>query len=104
MEAMMKEFDRNTAIYLGQVKNVENKEQNINAKKVRNVEDEELEKNRMKIEYIKKLLPSSFGNFVIFFCMCSFILMHIMEIILNFSIGNSEDFKFDEGKFSRRNW
>jgi len=82
---MMKEFDRNTAIYLGQRRKVEDKEeQNANAKKVRNVEDEELEKNRMKIEYIKKLLPSSFGNFVIFFLCACIILMHVMEIILNF--------------------
>lgn len=70
---MMKEFDQNTAIYLSQKEKVEDKEQNTNAKKVRNVKNEELEKNRMKIEYIKKLLPSSFGNFMFFF-ICALLL------------------------------
>jgi len=66
MKAMKEEFDRNTAEHFtGQKRKIDDKEeQNTSAKEINN-EDEELQKKRMKIEYIKKLLPSSFGNIVL---------------------------------------
>jgi len=66
---MTKEFDRNTAEYfIDKKRKIDDREENTTAKAVSNVEDQELEKKRMKIEYIKKLLPSSFGNCFIFLC------------------------------------
>jgi len=64
MEAVIKEFDRNTAEYFASEKRkIEiNENRNINAKRVSDVDEQELEKKRMKIEYIKKLLPSSFAS------------------------------------------
>lgn len=65
MEAIKEEFDRNTAEhFIGQKRKIEPKEeQSITVKEISDIEDEELQKKRLKIEYIKKLLPSSFGNF-----------------------------------------
>lgn len=64
VEAIIKEFDRNTAEYFnGQKRKLKNKEEkNTISAKDSSEMDEELQKKRMKIEYIKKLLPSSFGN------------------------------------------
>lgn len=63
MEAIIKEFDRNTAEhFVGQKRKIE--EPNSIIQEICNEEDQELQKKRMKIEYIKKLLPSSFGNFI----------------------------------------
>ncbi|VVC28555.1 Hypothetical protein CINCED_3A009495 [Cinara cedri] len=64
-EAIIKEFNRTTAEHFdGQIRKLEVKEgQNpINSKDNSSEEDEELQKKRMKIEYIKKLLPSSFAS------------------------------------------
>ncbi|XP_060875036.1 uncharacterized protein LOC132948541 isoform X2 [Metopolophium dirhodum] len=63
MKAMKEEFDRNTAEHFtGQKRKIDDKEeQNTTAKEINN-EEEELQKKRMKIEYIKKLLPSSFAS------------------------------------------
>jgi len=68
MKAMKEEFDRNTAEHFtGQKRKIDDKEeQNTTAKEINN-EEEELQKKRMKIEYIKKLLPSSFGNIGLFY-------------------------------------
>jgi len=64
---MKEEFDRNTAEHFtGQKRKIDDKEeQNTASKEINNEEEEELQKKRMKIEYIKKLLPSSFGNIVL---------------------------------------
>lgn len=61
---MIEEFDRNTAEYfIGQKRKIEDKGQlRKNAEEMNSEEDQELQNKRMKIEYIKKLLPSSFGN------------------------------------------
>jgi len=66
MKAMQEEFDRTTAEHFtGQKRKIDDKEEEtITAKEINN-EEEELQKKRMKIEYIKKLLPSSFGNIVL---------------------------------------
>lgn len=66
MKAIIEEFDRNTAEHFtGQKRKIDDKdEQNTTPKEINN-EEEELQKKRMKIEYIKKLLPSSFGNIVL---------------------------------------
>lgn len=81
MEAIIKEFDRNTAEYfLSEKRKIENTKRNINAKRVSNVDVQELKKKRMKIEYIKKLIPSSFGNFIIFL----YVHVGLMRIVLNF--------------------
>jgi len=62
---MKEEFDRNTAEHFtGQKRKIDDKDQNTTSKEINN-EEEELQKKRMKIEYIKKLLPSSFGNIVL---------------------------------------
>ncbi|KAL4090038.1 hypothetical protein QTP88_024944 [Uroleucon formosanum] len=63
MKAMKEEFDRNTAEHFtGQKRKIDDKdEQNTTPKEINN-EEEELQKKRMKIEYIKKLLPSSFAS------------------------------------------
>lgn len=65
---MIEEFDRNTAEYfIGQKRKIDDKgQQRKNAKEMNSEEDQELQNKRMKIEYIKKLLPSSFGNLIIF--------------------------------------
>lgn len=62
MEAIIKEFDQNTAEhFIGQKRKIE--EPNSIVQEI-STEDQELQKKRMKIEYIKQLLPSSFGNFM----------------------------------------
>ncbi|XP_026804292.1 uncharacterized protein LOC113547909 isoform X1 [Rhopalosiphum maidis] len=63
MKAMQEEFDRTTAEHFtGQKRKIDDKEEEtITAKEINN-EEEELQKKRMKIEYIKKLLPSSFAS------------------------------------------
>ncbi|KAE9540848.1 hypothetical protein AGLY_004093 [Aphis glycines] len=65
IKAVKEEFDRTTAEHFtGQKRKIDDKEEEtITAKEINN-EEEELQKKRMKIEYIKKLLPSSFGNIV----------------------------------------
>lgn len=63
---MQEEFDRNTAEHFtGQKRKVDDKEEQTTIVKEINNEEEELQKKRMKIEYIKKLLPSSFGNIIL---------------------------------------
>lgn len=63
---MKEEFDRNTAEHFtGQKRMIDDIEEQNTASKEINNEEEELQKKRMKIEYIKKLLPSSFGNIVL---------------------------------------
>lgn len=67
MKAMKEEFDRNTAEHFtGQKRKIDDdKEEQTTIAKEINSEEEELQKKRMKIEYIKKLPPSSFGNYII---------------------------------------
>ncbi|XP_008188897.1 uncharacterized protein PFB0315w isoform X2 [Acyrthosiphon pisum] len=63
MKAMKEEFDRNTAEHFtGQKRKIDDKEEQNTTAKVIDNEEEELQKKRMKIEYIKKLLPSSFAS------------------------------------------
>ncbi|XP_050543557.1 peroxisome proliferator-activated receptor gamma coactivator 1-alpha-like isoform X2 [Daktulosphaira vitifoliae] len=63
LEAIKREFDRNTAEhFIGQKRKMENIEKQKPHVRVRSDEDDELQKKRMKIEYIKKLLPSSFAS------------------------------------------
>lgn len=66
IKAVKEEFDRTTAEHFtGQKRKIDDKEEEtITAKEINN-EEEELQKKRMKIEYIKKLLPSSFGKIVL---------------------------------------
>ncbi|XP_025207979.1 uncharacterized protein LOC112603566 isoform X2 [Melanaphis sacchari] len=63
LKAMKEEFDRTTAEHFtSQKRKINDKEdETITAKEINN-EEEELKKKRMKIEYIKKLLPSSFAS------------------------------------------
>lgn len=63
IKAAKEEFDRTTAEHFtGQKRKIDDKEEEtITAKEINN-EEEELQKKRMKIEYIKKLLPSSFAS------------------------------------------
>lgn len=63
MKAMKEEFDRNTAEHFtGQKRKIDDNEEQITTAKEINNEEEELQKKRMKIEYIKNLLPSSFAS------------------------------------------
>jgi len=73
LESIIKEFDQNTAEYfIGQKRKTEDTDkQNPTIKKICKA-DLELQNKRMKIEYIKKLIPSSFGNFTI--CLCMYII------------------------------
>lgn len=66
IEAMLKEFDRNTAEHIiGQKRKIEDVEDtNESAESSIVKEDRELQDKRMKIEYIRNLLPSSFGNYI----------------------------------------
>lgn len=63
LKAIKEEFDRNTdEHFIGQKRKIEDEDQSSVSKEIINEEDQELQTKRMKIEYIKKLLPSSFGN------------------------------------------
>lgn len=65
LEAIKEEFDRNTAEYFinlkRQMEDTGNTSNTV-SKETNNKEDQELQNKRRKIEYIQKLLPSSFGN------------------------------------------
>lgn len=76
-----KEFDRNTAEYFTGQKRKMGDRSVTNGKDMSSEEDEELQKKRMKIEYIKKLLPSSFGN-VNQFCNTHYNLIILIYIFL----------------------
>lgn len=70
LEAIIEEFNRNTAEhFIGGKRKIEEKEEKNTIKEVSNEEDE-LQRKILKIEYIKKLLPSSFGNTNKFICTC----------------------------------
>lgn len=72
LEAIKEEFDRNTAAHFinlkRQIEDIRDTN-NIVPKETNNKEDQELQNKRRKIEYIQKLLPSSFGNLKICDCM-----------------------------------
>lgn len=73
---MLKEFDRNTAEHIiGQKRKIEDEgETNKTAENIIvKEEDRELQDKRMKIEYIRNLLPSSFGNIFIFHYICIYL-------------------------------
>ncbi|XP_050431755.1 uncharacterized protein LOC126840203 [Adelges cooleyi] len=64
VEAIKKEFDRNTdEHFIGQKRKLDSvKEEKTPIKDISDEEDQELQRKRMKIEYIKKMLPSSFAS------------------------------------------
>ncbi|XP_025405174.1 uncharacterized protein MAL13P1.304-like isoform X2 [Sipha flava] len=63
LKAIKEEFDRNTnEHFIGQKRKIEDEDQSPVSKEIINEEDKELQTKRMKIEYIKKLLPSSFAS------------------------------------------
>lgn len=83
LEAIKEEFDRNTAAHFinlkRQIEDIEDTNDTV-SKEANNKEDQELQNKRRKIEYIQKLLPSSFGNKK---NMCVYVFMLYLILILN---------------------